>query len=171
MLILAAVSIATLTGKNGILTQAQNSQRQTERTEIIERAKLDITKSQIENKGNLTEEQLNEILTSNDYATKGTLSDNGESSILDKTLTTQDGKYQIPVKEIYNGKFSSLKIIHFTVNGEEYETKENVTWEEFLNSQECQGISKGSHYGYIGKNFEFMGGANRRKWRIPLFRQ
>lgn len=81
------------------------------------------------------------------------------------------GYNDIKLSDIYNGEISSSKIIHFTVNGEEYETKENVTWEEFLNEQECQGLSKESHYGYIGKNFKFMGGANRRNRRIHLFRR
>ena len=43
LLILAAISIATLTGENGILTKAETAKRQTEIEEAKEQAKLDIT--------------------------------------------------------------------------------------------------------------------------------
>ena len=124
LLILAGVSIAMLTGQNGILMQAQNAKKETEISEVIEKAKIDIAGVQAENNGELTEEQLNEILTSSSYATKGTLSDNGESSILDKVLTTQDGKYQISIREIYNGAFKEKEKITFTINGIQFEAEE-----------------------------------------------
>ena len=40
LLILAGVSIAMLTGENGILTQAQNAKKETERAKIIEEVRL-----------------------------------------------------------------------------------------------------------------------------------
>ena len=43
MLILAGVSIATLTGENGILTRAQDAKKQTEIASVKEQAQLDIT--------------------------------------------------------------------------------------------------------------------------------
>ena len=42
LLILAGVSIAMLTGQNGILTQAQNSKQATEKSEVKEKAQTDI---------------------------------------------------------------------------------------------------------------------------------
>ena len=42
LLILAGVSIAMLTGENGILTQANSSKEKTEISEVKEQAKLDI---------------------------------------------------------------------------------------------------------------------------------
>ena len=42
LLILAGVSIAMLTGQNGILTQAQNASTQTEIAEAKEKAQMDI---------------------------------------------------------------------------------------------------------------------------------
>ena len=42
LLILAGVSIAMLTGQNGILTQAQNSKQATKKAEVKERAQTDI---------------------------------------------------------------------------------------------------------------------------------
>ena len=109
LLILSGVSIMMLTGDNSILNKATNAKTQTERKDIIETARIDILGKQTENRGSLTEEELEDILTSSNYSTQGTLSDNGEESILDKTLTSKDGKYTIPVSEIYNGSLSAGK--------------------------------------------------------------
>ncbi len=49
LLILAGVSIATLTGENGILTQAQNAKNETEEAEAQEREVLENQNSLIEN--------------------------------------------------------------------------------------------------------------------------
>lgn len=66
---------------------------------------MDILGKQTENKGSLSAAELEEILISSNYNTQGTLSD--EESILDRTLTSKDEKYQIPVSEIYNGSLTS----------------------------------------------------------------
>ena len=59
---------------------------------------------------------MEEILTSSNYKTQGTLSN--EENILERTLTSKDAKYQIPVSEIYNGNLEtsqSAKTISFTI--------------------------------------------------------
>ena len=66
LLILAGVAIATLTGDNGILTQAGNAKEQTEKADIIERAKIEIVGVQSENNGELPKEDLDRILKSYD---------------------------------------------------------------------------------------------------------
>ena len=66
LLILAGVTIATLTGDNGILTQAGNAKEQTEKADIIERAKIEIVGVQPENNGELPKEDLDRILKSYD---------------------------------------------------------------------------------------------------------
>jgi type II secretory pathway pseudopilin PulG len=66
LLILAGVTIATLTGDNGILTQAGNAKEQTEKADIIERAKVEIVGVQSENNGELPKEDLDRILKSYD---------------------------------------------------------------------------------------------------------
>lgn len=99
-----------LAGNNSILQKATDAKERTERAEIIENAQMDILGKQAENNGSLSEDELEEILTSTNYNTQGRLSN--ESSILDRTLTSKDGKYSIPVKEIFNGTLSkSLKSI------------------------------------------------------------
>ena len=95
-----------LSGDNSILSRTTDAKERTERAEIIETAQMDILGKQAQNHGSLSEEELTEILTSPDYNTKGTLSDNGEESVLQKTLTSSDGKYQILVSDIYNGSLT-----------------------------------------------------------------
>lgn len=60
LLILAGVSIAMLTGENGILTQAQNAKSKTEEAEEKEKIQLAITEAQLGDNGyqKLTEENL-----------------------------------------------------------------------------------------------------------------
>ena len=64
LLILAGVSIAMLTGENGILTQAQNARNKTEEAEEKERIQLAITEAQLGDEGyqDLTEENLQKEL-------------------------------------------------------------------------------------------------------------
>ena len=66
LLILAGVTIATLTGDNGILKKAGDAKEQTEKADIIERAKIEIVGVQSENNGELPKEDLDRILKSYD---------------------------------------------------------------------------------------------------------
>ena len=66
LLILAGVSIAMLTGENGILTKADNAKEGTKRAEVIENAKLDILEYEIENEGKITDEKACEIIAKYD---------------------------------------------------------------------------------------------------------
>lgn len=91
-----------LSGNNGILQKATQSKEKTERAKIIENAQMDILAKITDKKGeNITEHELVEILTSSNYNTQGRLS--SEESVLDRTLTSKNGKFTIPVSEIYNG--------------------------------------------------------------------
>ena len=85
--------------RTGILTRAADSKEKTEIADIKEEIQRKILEEQVANQGDLTETALETILTS-----KGRLS--GETNILDRTLTTTDGKYSIPVREIWNGTLS-----------------------------------------------------------------
>ena len=57
LLILAGVSIAMLTGNNGILTQAQNAKKETETASVIEQAKTDVLGIQAENGGEIDKDE------------------------------------------------------------------------------------------------------------------
>ena len=127
LLILAGISIAMLTGENGILTKADRSREETEKQSIIEEARIEILEKQTENFGTLTEKELINILT----PSYGTLSNNGEKTVLDKILITKDGKYKIPVKEIYTGLLKKEKG-KCTVSGAlEINFTEGDTWNNF----------------------------------------
>ena len=102
LLILAGVTIATLTGENGIITKAIEARDETERASIIEQAKIDILEIQTENQsGNITQEQLKNVL---DKYFDGVPDD----YTIDDIFTTKDeyGNHEIAVSEIYNGEIN-----------------------------------------------------------------
>ena len=61
LLILAAVSIATLTGENGILTRAADSKEETGQATAKEKVEVEVLGS-YDNNGNISIEKLNENL-------------------------------------------------------------------------------------------------------------
>ena len=92
LLILAGVTIAALSGNNGILQNAARAKEESEKAEIIEQIRLDITDKQIENEGSINENEFYEILRK-----YGTIS-------ADETiLTTTKGNYEILISDIYSG--------------------------------------------------------------------
>lgn len=95
LLILAGVTIATLTGENGLLEKAKESKTKTEIASIKEQIQIDIIEKQSENNGNISDDSLKEILEK-----YGTLSE--EEKLTDKTLTTKEN-YEIKVSDIWNG--------------------------------------------------------------------
>lgn len=93
LLILAAISITTLTDNHSIIKNAIEAKERTEIAEIIEKAQIDIVGVQSGNKGDITEEQINEIL--NQY---GEIAGEGENRII-----TTDKGYKIKVTDIWKG--------------------------------------------------------------------
>ncbi len=70
LLILAAVSIATLTGDNGILTKAQTAQKLTKQETAKEKIQVEVLGS-LDNSGNIDLNELNENLKNVEGITKG----------------------------------------------------------------------------------------------------
>ena len=104
LLILAGVSIAMLTGDNGILTQAQNSKKETERANIIEQVRLDILEKQTEKEGeNITSGELEEILKKYFSNEEQNLKDIIAGTSTDKLISKEDETIKIDLSEIYNG--------------------------------------------------------------------
>ncbi len=109
LLILAGVSIAMLTGENGILNQAQNASTETEKASVIEQAKTDIIDRQIENQnGSITKADLKEIL--------GKYFDLDSNTEIPDDLTgfelktkEEYGGQTIEISDIYNGTFAEEK--------------------------------------------------------------
>ncbi len=102
LLILAGVSIAILTGDNGILTQANKAKEENEKAEIIEKIRIDIAEVQSENEGSISEKKFYNILKK-----YGTIS--GDNT----TLTTILGNYELLISDIYSGSLSESKHINF----------------------------------------------------------
>lgn len=106
-MILAAVSISTLTGENGILTRAGNAKEQTEIADVKERVQIDILGVQEENQsGDITKGQLVGILEKyfNNVPTAEELPD--DLSELDLTTKEEYGSHIIKISDIWNGTFS-----------------------------------------------------------------
>ena len=96
LLILAGVSIATLTGQNGILTQANSAKTQTEISDATEQAKLDITAWQSDKmaKGEdstLSDSIIKGILTGKDYV----------KEVKDSSFITAKGDHEIAYSDLY----------------------------------------------------------------------
>ena len=106
MLILAAISITMLTGDNSILKRATDSKKNTEESQIIEEAKIDILAKITDNEGKaISKKQLKDVLKNffNEEEI-GKLEIPDDLSAANDELTTKDGKYKIKLSNIYNGK-------------------------------------------------------------------
>ena len=105
LLILAGVSIATLTGQNGILTRASDAKEQTEIAEVKERLQTDILGEQAGNNGELTKGKFIEIL--NKYFKDVPTEENFPEDITSLILKTKEeyGSHDIKISEIYSGSF------------------------------------------------------------------
>ena len=111
LLILAGVSIAMLTGDNGILTQAQEAKKATERASIIEQAQLDILEKQTVNgSGDITAGELEEILkkyfSNEEQNLKDIIAGTTEEGEETKLISKEDETIKIDLSEIYNGDIS-----------------------------------------------------------------
>ena len=98
MLILAGVTIYLMQGNSGIISKADESKSQTERKEVIEKAKMTVSEKVVNNRGNeLTRSELKEILEQYFINVP-------EDYTLETILKTKEenGKYEIKVSEIYD---------------------------------------------------------------------
>ena len=125
LLILVGVTVATLTGENGMLTQAKNAREKTEKADAIEQAKIDImgwvTKELAEGRdGALTDAIIATIIQGKDYvegepgATSFTTKSGYviEYAELYTSTTGTEGAEQVVVGEIVTGDNKS-----YTKNG------------------------------------------------------
>ena len=98
MLILAGVTISLMQGNSRIISKADESKSQTERKEVIEKAKMTVSEKVVNNGGNeLTRSELKEILEQYFINVP-------EDYTLETILKTKEenGKYEIKVSEIYD---------------------------------------------------------------------
>ena len=106
LLILAGISIATLTGENGLLTKANTAKEQTEIADAKEQAKIDITAEIAERieagrSIDLRDSDIQQILTGKEYVSK----EEGQPG--KNSFKTRKSGYEIPYSDLYKGTTSS----------------------------------------------------------------
>ena len=97
LMILAGVSINLLFGQYGVVTRAQDAKKQTQVASITENIKLELLDKQIDERNTLTQTQIEEVLLK-----YGTVNKNEDGSI--KSITTNEGKYEIAFEDLYEGE-------------------------------------------------------------------
>ena len=108
LLILAGVTIATLTGENGILTRAADTAERTEKANVIEQVQTDILAKQAENQsGDITKTEFREILEKYFNNVPEELPD--DLTGLELTAKEEYGGQTIEIAEIWSGEFAEEK--------------------------------------------------------------
>ena len=100
VLILAGISIQALTN-TGLFARAQQAKEETEIANIKEQIQLDIYKNQLTNTGNLTDQDLKEILEK-----YGTINYEEDKKTI-KSITTKDN-YEIAISDIWSGSIQKV---------------------------------------------------------------
>ena len=122
LLILAGVSIAMLTGQNGILTQAQNSKQATEKAEVKERAQTDIVGVQTETESTeISKTALKRILDK--------YFDNVPNDIKSDTEITAKAEYggaKMKVSDIYSGEIIEKRYMAADIANATQEEKQSI---------------------------------------------
>ena len=113
LLILATVTIATLTGENGIISKAREAKEKTEIAEVIEKAKMDLLASQVENDGALTNTDLKITFEKYFDGVPETLPD--DLSTLTLKTKAEYVSHDITLSDIWNGTTASTNVKTYTV--------------------------------------------------------
>lgn len=115
LLILAGVTIATLTGDNGILTQASNAKEETEQTNEKELIELAVMAAKSDGQGVLTTDNLNREMKRN-FNNDKMVRENGSSWIYENEhiyKISEDGKVEL-VKPILPEEYQQVEYIEST---------------------------------------------------------
>ena len=147
LLILAGVTIASLSGENGILERASRARNETNRAELVEKVKLDVMSNKIDIELG-EQDKLKEILERYFINVPDDLSD------MDTEVTAKDefGGYNVALKEILIKEDKTIIKVGDTtlkksiVNGNEalknmygqntdYKSVEGITWQLFYDDE------------------------------------
>ena len=102
-----------LSGDNSILQKTTEAKMETEKSQIIENAQVDVLGQQTENNGtNITKKQLATILNKYFKAVKEDDIPDEISNSSDIELTTKDEKYKIMLSKIYSGNLYISKWVY-----------------------------------------------------------
>lgn len=133
LLILAGISIVTLTGENGILSKAETAKNQTEIEDAKEQAKLDIAswiadKLEKGENADLDDSIVKTILTTGE---KEYVKEAKETS-----FTTKNSGYEIPYSELYQkGKVKFTITANNSSHGGTFEVESGTTWYDFFHEK------------------------------------
>ena len=158
LLILAGISIAMLTGENGILTKADAAKRETQRADIIERAKLAILAYETENEGKITDKEAKEIIATYDKDYKKDNEFTFKKKDEEEYILTQEG-YEILVREIWISREGET--INFTIDGKALVAKKNEVWDDWLvrmKDEPREKVGEFVYYGWKLSRNDFSGG-------------
>lgn len=122
MLILAGVSILTLTGDNGILIRTQSSKKVSEIAKIKEEIQTEIIAEQAGNEGDISEDVLKKILEK-----YGKINYDTDGKKI-KSITTKKESYEIAMSDIWDG--TATKYMASEPNVSNIANKTYVTWAE-----------------------------------------
>ena len=147
LLILAGISIAMLTGENGILTKADAAKRETQRADIIERAKLAILAYETENEGKITDKEAKEIIATYDKDYKKDNEFTFKKKDEEEYILTQEG-YEILVREIWISREGET--INFTIDEKALVAKKNEVWYDWLVRMKDEPEEKVGRFVYYG---------------------
>ena len=91
LIILAGISITTLTGEKGLINQARTNSENAQRESIIEKIEADLFKEKTKTGNTPSKEKLKEIIQENEY---------NEGDLGEDSFVTKDGGYTINYNEI-----------------------------------------------------------------------
>ncbi len=130
LLILAGISIATLTGENGILTKANNAAKESDIADTKEQIKIELMGS-FDDKGN-------------SYTNQDVI--NAVKKITGKEVVENTEKVQsLKGNEVdISDLWLSGNIVRFSIEGVFYEVEKGTTWNEYLNQNNPDG-----YYGWL----------------------
>ena len=130
LLILVGVTIATLTGENGILTRANDSKKQTEIASVKEQAQLDIANWIAERLENGEDTTLDDATIKNIIETaNASNTDKYYKELQSDKIITQNG-YEILYSEFYQNEENELEIgdyVNYNVSYTDMYSRYNFT--------------------------------------------
>ncbi len=126
LLILAGISIATLTGENGILTKASKADKETDITETKEQIKIEIMGVLDDQKTNYTN---SDVITAVEKTTGKQVVEN------DEIVKSKKGN-DVDISDLW----VTNNLIHFSINGTPYEIEKGITWDAYLSKNNPDGV-------------------------------
>lgn len=163
LLILAGVTIATLTGDNGLLQKATTAKQDNEDSKELELIKLSVSAAQVAGKGTITTENLNNELKSN----LNSETDVVESS--DYWYYKANKNYRI----YKDGKIDEGKLLPDEYQQVEYIESTGTQWIDtklLATNYPNMNIEIKGNYTTIVTASQYVFGANKNRWAIYIIR-